>query len=332
MILIFSNELEGTTSEVLSWLLCFNKKFLLITDKQKLTVKAIRLSNCDSNEMILRVDEQEFSINDVDFFWFRRGFPKIYWEDSSDLFENERSSEMISPFLNREKSVLTHFLYLILDKKPNINTALLTNLNKLNILTRAKYHGFQVPETIVTSNREDLQKFYSENNGKIITKVLSDGLSVEIDKGLYLKTYTEALTKEILENCSERFFPSLFQEEIIKKFEIRTFYLKGEFYSMAIFSQQNSITKIDFRRFENEVVPRTVPFSLPHEYELKLHNFLKEIGLNCCSIDLAYSTNNEFVFFEINPVGQFGMVSYPCNYYLEKRVAEILSEKTLTNQ
>jgi hypothetical protein len=33
------------------------------------------------------------------------------------------------------------------------------------------------------------------------------------------------------------------------------------------------------------------------------------------------------VFLEVNPVGQFGMVSAPCNYHLEKKVAELLIRK-----
>jgi len=46
--------------------------------------------------------------------------------------------------------------------------------------------------------------------------------------------------------------------------------------------------------------------------------------LNSGSIDILVTPNNEYVFLEVNPVGQFGMVSQPCNYYLEKRIAERL--------
>jgi hypothetical protein len=30
------------------------------------------------------------------------------------------------------------------------------------------------------------------------------------------------------------------------------------------------------------------------------------------------------VFLEVNPTGQYGMVSDPCNYYLDKKIAEYL--------
>ena len=32
----------------------------------------------------------------------------------------------------------------------------------------------------------------------------------------------------------------------------------------------------------------------------------------------------QYVFLEVNPEVQVGMVSYPCNYYLEKKLAEEL--------
>ena len=46
---------------------------------------------------------------------------------------------------------------------------------------------------------------------------------------------------------------------------------------------------------------------------------------------MIQSDKNELVFLEINPVGQFGMVSSPCNYYLEKKVASKL-KKLLENE
>lgn len=35
---------------------------------------------------------------------------------------------------------------------------------------------------------------------------------------------------------------------------------------------------------------------------------------------------NNFYFLEINPVGQFGMVSGPCNYKIEKLIAKYIIE------
>ena len=145
------------------------------------------------------------------------------------------------------------------------------------------------------------------------------------DPAAYMSLYTEEVSDSLLESLDEFFFPSYFQEKIEKKYELRVFYLEGEFYSMAIFSQNDSQTKVDFRKY-NKVKPnRNVPFKLPLTIESKLQNLLEHYRLNTASLDIVVDKCGRYVFLEINPVGQFGMVSVPCNYYLEKKIAETLA-------
>ena len=51
---------------------------------------------------------------------------------------------------------------------------------------------------------------------------------------------------------------------------------------------------------------------------------MKKLKLETGSLDFIKTTDDRLVFLEVNPVGQFGMVSSPCNYYLEKKIAEYL--------
>ena len=39
---------------------------------------------------------------------------------------------------------------------------------------------------------------------------------------------------------------------------------------------------------------------------------------------MALTLDDKYIFFEINPIGQFEQVSFPSNYYLHKKIAEIL--------
>ncbi len=93
---------------------------------------------------------------------------------------------------------------------------------------------------------------------------------------------------------------------------------------MGIFSQNNSKTKEDFRNYDQNLPNRNVPIKLPLDIEGKLKKLMKKLNLNSGSIDLIYTIDNKYVFLEVNPVGQFGMVSFPCNYNLEKKIAEFL--------
>ena len=54
---------------------------------------------------------------------------------------------------------------------------------------------------------------------------------------------------------------------------------------------------------------------------------MKNLKLDTGSIDMIVTLDGEYVFLEINPIGQFGMVSYHCNYHLEKRIAEYIIAK-----
>lgn len=51
---------------------------------------------------------------------------------------------------------------------------------------------------------------------------------------------------------------------------------------------------------------------------------MNKINLNCGSIDILVDNNLNYFFLEVNPVGQFGMVSFPCNYNLENHIANYL--------
>jgi glutathione synthase/RimK-type ligase-like ATP-grasp enzyme len=53
---------------------------------------------------------------------------------------------------------------------------------------------------------------------------------------------------------------------------------------------------------------------------------MKKLDLNCGSIDLIKGCDGKYYFLEVNPTGQFGMIDFPCNYGLHRKVAEKLIE------
>ena len=111
---------------------------------------------------------------------------------------------------------------------------------------------------------------------------------------------------------------------IKKDYEVRVFYLLGKLYSMAIFSQNDDQTKVDFRKYNSEKSNRNIPYKLPNEIEEKICKLMEHLNLNCASLDLIKDVNSEYILLEINVTGQFGMVDFPCNYGLHKKVAETL--------
>jgi glutathione synthase/RimK-type ligase-like ATP-grasp enzyme len=96
---------------------------------------------------------------------------------------------------------------------------------------------------------------------------------------------------------------------------------------MAIFSSADAQTKADFRNYNWKKPNRTVPYELPEVITNKIVELMDSFQMNTGSLDFIVNENNEYIFLEVNPTGQFGMVSFPCNYHLEKIVAQTLVER-----
>lgn len=99
------------------------------------------------------------------------------------------------------------------------------------------------------------------------------------------------------------------------------------FYSMAIFSQNNENTKIDYRNNDFSKPNRKVPFNLPQKEKRLLLEFMKEIKVDVGSIDLILDKNNNFIFLELNPQGQIDWLSENCNYYIEELISKHLIKR-----
>ncbi len=120
--------------------------------------------------------------------------------------------------------------------------------------------------------------------------------------------------------------PSLFQHCIDKRYEVRVFYLDGQCYSWAILSQADAQTRTDYRRYNESRQNRVVPYLIPDALAAKLRALFGEVGLNTGSVDLMVDARDDYYFLEINPVGQFGLLSRSSNYQLESAIAQWLIE------
>jgi hypothetical protein len=59
---------------------------------------------------------------------------------------------------------------------------------------------------------------------------------------------------------------------------------------------------------------------------------MESINLNTGSLDFIKSSkDSNYYFLEVNPSGQFGMTSNPCNYNLHEKIANYLKTKLNEN-
>lgn len=324
MVLIISYEEDHSTNEVIKYLHSFGVKYLRLGLDQFIHSFSITIS--EKIDIWLTIAGKKINLDDISCFWYRKHFIEI----TSQLKLNFTSDEghLDSPYITKyiveeELGSIREFLIHELLKKSHIGNPIETNGNKLIAFSVAKDVGLETPITYVSSNRNDLLNTFLRTNN-LIVKSVEDGYF-----NIYKKTFVSApyhmVSSAHFENKEDELFPSCLQEYLDKKIEIRIFFLKDRFWSMAIFSQSDPQTRLDFRNYNKEKPNRMVPYSLPITVEQNLTKFMKKMQLDTGSIDMILTTDNRYIFLEVNPVGQYGMIADSCNHNLDKLIAKTLS-------
>lgn len=316
-LLIFSELSDNTTSRIISWLNRYKVPCLRLNTEDTVGIIDLEISARQSS-FLLEVCGHKVSLDRVKAYWYRRGGTS-FSSFTQKIAEDIPWSKSLNEACRLELLSVEEFFKYYLNELPSLGTYRVRHIDKLKVLKEAALQGLSVPDMIVTSSKPTLEKFLRKHD-RVITKPLGQTIRIKESDKKKLMFFTESVNDKV-KHLPNTFFPSLFQEYIEKKFELRVFYLLGKFYTMAIFSQDSSRTSIDFRKYDLASPNRTVPFNLPKDITDKLENLMQKLSLNSGSIDLIVTPDNRFVFLEVNPTGQFHMVSHPCNYPIEKKIA-----------
>ncbi|WP_271769939.1 grasp-with-spasm system ATP-grasp peptide maturase [Aquimarina algiphila] len=321
MILICKNYKENNDSyeEVIDWLLYKNARFDFLSGEDYYENGkdwCITLNNSR--------DELSIPFGEYKSVWFR-GFLRHRNHLEEAFNDLESTNDNIAELrwrIGQEIGRINNQIFNNFQNAYQLPSPLSVKSDKFSMLRLAKELGLDIPDSLITNSKKELLQFFKKQQ-QIITKPLYETVYFN-DKSYIAFFKTNTITEEVIESLPETFFPSLFQGYVEKDIELRAFYIEEKFYTMAIFSQLDPQTKIDFRNYNDEKPNRNVPYLLPEEIEIKIKRLMKELNLNTGSIDLIKTPDKKYVFLEVNPTGQFGFVSKPCNYYLEDVIAEEL--------
>lgn len=245
-------------------------------------------------------------------FWYRRG-----------IIQKEIR---VNSFFQREWNTVQSYLHSSLERSAQFclgSYGKEMHNNKLTNLKIALENELDIPEYDIISSKKALLEFKRKFDTIVIKPAWN--LASFVHDGVNYNTKNTVLSDEAdFANINDSFLPSFVQEYIDKKYELRVFFLKGKFYSMAIFSQLDDQTKLDYRNYNRTKPNRAVPYKLPIVIEKKLTAFMNEVELNTGSIDIMVGTDDTYYFLEVNPIGQFEWLNENCNYYIEKEIANLL--------
>lgn len=196
--------------------------------------------------------------------------------------------------------------------------------NKQRQLRLAARAGLRVPRTLVTNDPAAARQFFAETEGQTVAKLLRP-LAVSMDAATPF-VYTNRVREEDLAGAEAlRHSPMVFQELIPKARELRVAYVAGETFAGALDASGTSRGRTDWRRAAPEEC-HWQKAQLPNEVASGLQTMMSELGLVFGAVDLICTPSGEYVFLEVNPGGEWGMLERDLDLPISEAIAGALLE------
>ena len=252
-------------------------------------------------------------ISRIPLIWWRRVSSLKNIQENS-LKENEPSK--YDKFTNKSWPVSLRSILLAAHTGKWISSPSATESasNKIHQLEIAREVGFRTPRTLVSNNPQEVKEFALNFPNKVIIKPL-----VSIEELLFTqKVDVEKIPDEDIAAC-----PCIYQEYIEG-----TKHLRINVFGKYCYAAQIETSDVDWR--PNLNVPIT-SYELPRSMEQKLQDVLKRLNLEMGIFDFKISESGEYVWFEVNPQGQFLFLEPLTNQNLLQNFVNYLIEEMNNN-
>lgn len=201
--------------------------------------------------------------------------------------------------------------------------------NKLRQLRVAASVGLVIPRTLATNDPEQARAFFKELGGKMVAKLLRP-LSVSMGPAPMF-VYTSDVSEEDLADAEMlRHSPMVFQERIPKAIELRIAYVDGRCFAGAIEASGSLRGQTDWRLAAPGECP-WIPAEIPESVEAGLRALMRKLDIVYGAIDMIKTPDGEYVFLEVNPGGEWGMLERDLSYPISEALADALLKPTGDN-
>ncbi|MGE4350452.1 MAG: MvdC/MvdD family ATP grasp protein [Candidatus Berkiella sp.] len=251
--------------------------------------------NSNSYHSALYDDQQFIDLLEIDTVWYRRaGLARLLKKiDPFDyeFVENENRQFMKSLWLTLGESAKWVNPYESFDKSNS----------KIFQLREANRIGFSIPDTLVTNDRNCIINFFEENQkSEIIYKTFFPANWQE-DSGSF-NLYTTRISSEMVaDDESMALAPGIFQIAIQKQYEVRATFFGKQCVAVQIHNSE----EIDWRVLQKDTKIKLNHITLPSELEKKCIYLMEKLGVVFGCFDFIVTPDGEYVFLEINEMGQF---------------------------
>lgn len=188
--------------------------------------------------------------------------------------------------------------------------------NKTRQLRLAKAAGLAIPDTLITNDPDEARRFFHRHAGRVVAKLQTSlSYSMRGEGGLP----TRLLRREDLDALDGlRHSPMIFQRYVEKAWELRVAWADGRAFVGALDGKKCGT---DWR-YESTAVWEH--HALPEAVRGRLARVMSDLGLRQGAIDLIVTPEGEYVFLEVNPSGEWGMLEAELELPISGALADAL--------
>ncbi len=289
----------------------------LNSDRFPESMKISESVDASGHQVIVETENGTFNTKDIGAVW-----PRKIWHP---IIETPMEEKYLTASVREAMAVRTS-LFQALSHVPWIDPlpAMTKASDKYYQLRCAQQVGIRIPKTIISNDSTAVKQFYAKLNTEMVCKLhtpLSFGMGAD---AFFL--YTTKVAPEDLDDMDMlSLCPMIFQELIPKAYELRIAYIDGQCFSGKI----QTHGAMDWRIAD----PKTTyweEYELPEMICEQLRQFMKLIGLSFGAIDIIRHTDGSYVFLEVNPSGEWGMMEKNLGLPISTAIAEGLIQRMKT--
>ncbi len=279
--------------------------------------ESIRLSERVDNSgasVLMHTESQSFHSREINAVWLRKIWtPKI----QSPMEEKYRQASVKESIAVRTAFFQSLGAIPWLDPIPAVTQA----NDKYFQLRCAQKVGFPIPQTIISNDAAEVLAFAKTLSGEMVGK-LHTPLSFGMGRSDFFLFTTKIKAEDLDDLDMLQVCPMIFQEYIPKAYELRVAYVDGQCFTGKI--QTPEIT--DWRQSKPSDVSWE-PYELPQAQQELLRHLMQKLQLHFGAIDLIVQADGRYVFLEVNPLGEWGMLEKDLDLPISSAIARGLIKR-----
>ncbi len=316
-ILIVSNIIDPHSDAVINEIINKDSIFRFNTDEllNEFSLEFFTDENINSSKLINPIG-RSLNIEEVSTIYYRRPEqPKI---NISSPFNKVLISEAWSSFF--------HLLYSNYNKQwlghPHLDKYASSRVVQLNTANKV---GWKIPPTLISKDPKKIRQFSNQHKVLAIKPLGEKGSEID---GQWTPYFTSLVNSDEIIAKSDNEIGATYnylQAYIEKNNEWRITVIGDEVFPCVIYSQENEDSKIDWRTAHFNSV-RHEKAEISNKFKNQLIQYLNYLKIPFGAFDFILTPENEFVFLECNPNGQWLWIEDLTGFKISKSIANWLEK------